>query len=140
TIHEILELTRAHAGFALRPAGHQVLANLQRICDMAQSFEIGGGISFRGFVEQLEREAEGPTSNEAAVLEEGVEGVRLMTVQKAKGLEFPVVVLADMACKLSSGKPDRYVDAEQGLAATTLLGGAAWELREDAGGGVGRAE
>ncbi|PYV37816.1 MAG: ATP-dependent deoxyribonuclease subunit A, partial [Acidobacteria bacterium] len=130
TIHEILELTRAHAGFALRPAGHQVLANLQRICDMARSFEIGGGISFRGFVEQLEREAEGPTSNEAAVLEEGVEGVRLMTVHKAKGLEFPVVVLADITCKLSSGKADRYVDAEQGLAATTILGCAPWELRD----------
>ena len=33
TVHELLEATRAHAGFALRPAGHQVLANVNRIAD-----------------------------------------------------------------------------------------------------------
>jgi hypothetical protein len=33
---------------------------------------------------------------EAPILEEGSDGVRLMTVHKAKGLEFPVVILADI--------------------------------------------
>jgi len=37
---------RAHAGFALRPAGHQVLANVNRIADLARNFEFSGGISF----------------------------------------------------------------------------------------------
>ena len=37
---------------------------------------------------------------EAPILEEGSDGVRLMTVHKAKGLEFPVVILADMTAKL----------------------------------------
>ena len=36
----------------------------------------------------------------APILEEGSDGVRLMTVHKAKGLEFPVVILADMTAKL----------------------------------------
>src|SRR5439155_6509142 len=80
TIHELLEVTRAHAGFALRPAGHQVLANVQRVCDLARRFELGGGISHRGFVEQLEEEAGKLSSNESPVVEEEFEGVRLMTV------------------------------------------------------------
>ncbi len=33
-----------------------------------------------------------------------------MTTHKAKGLEFPVVVLADMTAKLKSDRADRLVD------------------------------
>ena len=36
------------------------------------------------------------------MLEEGAEGVRLMTVHAAKGLEFPVVILADMTANLAA--------------------------------------
>jgi len=42
TVNSLLEATRAHAGFALRPAGHQVLANVYRIADLARSFELSG--------------------------------------------------------------------------------------------------
>ena len=45
--------------------------------------------------------AETAQAAEAPILEEGSDGVRLMTVHKAKGLEFPVVILADLTCKLS---------------------------------------
>ena len=130
TINELLEATRAHAGFALRPAGHQVLANVYRICDLARSFETGGGISFRGFVEELAAQANRQESAEAPVLEEGAEGVRLMTVHTAKGLEFPVVILADMTANLAAQEPDRFVDAARGLCATRLLRCAPYELLE----------
>jgi ATP-dependent helicase/nuclease subunit A len=130
TVNSLLEATRAHAGFALRPAGHQVLANVYRVADLARSFEGSGGISFRGFVEELEAQSERSDSAEAPVLEEGAEGVRLMTVHAAKGLEFPIVILADMTAHLAAGDPDRYVDARQRLCATRLLRCAPWELRE----------
>ncbi len=128
TVNKLLEATRAHAGFALRPAGHQVLANVQRICDLAHSFEVSGGISFRAFVEYLEDKAKKQTSAEAPVLEEGTEGIRLMTVHAAKGLEFPVVILVDMTCNLSASRPEKYVDTGAKLAAFTLLGCAPWDL------------
>ena len=128
TVNSLLEATRAHAGFALRPAGHQVLANVHRIADLARSFELSGGVSFRGFVEELEAQSEKAESAEAPVLEEGAEGVRLMTVHAAKGLEFPVVILADMTANIAAGDPDRYVDARERLCATRLLRCAPWEL------------
>ena len=67
-------------------------------------------MSFRGFVEELREQAEGGQAAEAPILEEGSDGVRLMTVHKAKGLEFPVVILADMTAKLRSDRADRLID------------------------------
>ncbi len=128
TLSRLLSLTRAHAGFALRPASHQVLANVQRVCDLARAFETGGGGSFRAFVEHLERLARRRTGAEAQVSEEGVDGVHLMTVHNAKGLEFPVVILADTTARLSSGRPDKFVDSSRNLAAFSLMGCVPWEL------------
>ena len=130
TVNALLEAVRAHAGFAMRPSGHQALANVYRICDLARSFELTGGISFRGFVEELKTQAEKADAPEALVLEESADGVRLMTVHTAKGLEFPVVVLADMTANLAAAEPDRYVDAARELCATRLLRCAPWELIE----------
>jgi ATP-dependent exoDNAse (exonuclease V) beta subunit len=130
TVNSLLEATRAYAGFALRPAGHQVLANVYRVADLARSFELSGGVSFRGFVEELDAQSEKADSAEAPVLEEGAEGVRLMTVHAAKGLEFPIVILADMTANIASQDPDRYVDARERLCATRLLRCAPWELHE----------
>ncbi len=132
TVQRLLELTRAHAGFALRPAGHQVLANIERVCDLARSFEVRGGLSFRGFVELLDREAERPRASHAPVLEEGAEGVRVMTAHAAKGLQFPVVVLADLTAGIARRDPSRTLDVAAGLSASRLLGLTPWELHEHA--------
>ena len=75
TVNEILEFTRAHAGLAFRPAGDRVLANVQKICDLARRYETSGGISFRGFVERLTEEAQRPRSTEPPVVEQGAEGI-----------------------------------------------------------------
>ena len=130
TVMAVLEATRAHAGFALRPAGHQVLANVNRIADLARNFEFSGGISFRGFVDELTRQADKAQSSEAPVFEYAADGVRLMTVHNAKGLEFPIVILGDITAKLCPNEADRYIDARRNLCATRLLRCAPWELRE----------
>ena len=122
TVNELLEAARAHAVFALRPSGNQVLANVYRICDLARSYERGEGYSFRGFVEQLNLQAEREDSGEAPVLEEGTEGVRIMTVHSAKGLEFPVVILADMTANIASASPDKHIDADTRLCAVRVHG------------------
>jgi ATP-dependent exoDNAse (exonuclease V) beta subunit len=62
------------------------------------------------------------------VLEEDSDGVRLMTVHGAKGLEFPVVILADLTANIAARDPDQYVDGERRLCATRLLRCAPREL------------
>lgn len=114
TVTELLAATRAHVGLVLRPAGEQALANVLHIAELARQYEVNGGMSFRGFVEQLRDQAESGQGAEAPILEEGSDGVRLMTAHKAKGLEFPVVVLADMTAKLRNERADRLIDKARG--------------------------
>ena len=128
TVHELLEASRAHAAFALRPSGNQVLLNVYHIADLARAYELHAGFSFRGFVEQLNTKAESEKNAEPPVLEDAAEGVRIMTVHAAKGLEFPVVILADMTAKIAQLHAGRYIDPVARLAAVRVLGCSPWEL------------
>jgi hypothetical protein len=82
TVTKLLQAVRAHAGIALWQNGEQALANCQRLIDRARHFERRAS-SFRAFVESVEEEAEHGEVNEAPIVEEGTEGVRVMTVYKA---------------------------------------------------------
>jgi ATP-dependent exoDNAse (exonuclease V) beta subunit len=127
TIRQLLDETRAQTGFALWQAGDQVLANVLRLLQLARNYESTGGLSFRGFVEHLERLAEEGQTSEQPLIEEGVEGVRLMTVHRAKGLEFPLVILCDITCTLGV-YASRHIDSDERLFAVRLAGAAPWEL------------
>ena len=129
TIGQLLAETRAHVGFILRPAGEQALANVLHVAELARQYEQAGGISFRGFIDELRSAAQSEAA-EAPILEEGSDGVRLMTVHKAKGLEFPVVILADVTCRMSRNDASRYLDASRGLCAMKIGGWAPHELHE----------
>ncbi len=132
TVGRLLDATRAHAGFANWSAGDQVLANVLRVAELGRRFEASGGTSFRAFVEHLADEAERGESAQAPVVEEGTEGVRLMTVHKAKGLQFPVVVLCDITATQVGRNPSRHVDPANRAWFMPLAGCVPIELLENA--------
>jgi ATP-dependent helicase/nuclease subunit A len=130
TIGRLLAATRAHAGFAIWPTGEQALANVSRLMDLARRSERTGTISFRAFVDRLADDAERGEASDAPIVEEGTEGVRIMTVHRAKGLEFPVVILTDLTANETPSEPSRWVDTARGLCAMRLAGAAPPELQE----------
>jgi len=138
TIGSLMQATRAHAGFVLWRGGEQVLANVLQIAELSRQYEAEGGLSFRGFVDQLRESANRAPTPEAPILEEGTDGVRLMTVHKAKGLEFPVVILADIGCRLHRDEAQRFLDSSSGLAAIKLAGWTPLDLRANNALEVGR--
>jgi ATP-dependent exoDNAse (exonuclease V) beta subunit len=130
SIHLLLENVRALTAFSLRKGGRRVVANVQRLLDMARSFEVREATSFRSFVLYLEEQKERGEASDAPVLELESDGVKIMTVHKAKGLEFPVVILADLTAHLT-GRGDRYVNPDRKLCAQRMLGCAPWDLLDN---------
>ena len=79
------------------PAGTRRMANVRKLMRMAREFEAEEGRDLRGFIDTLaERDAVQPREGEAPLEAEALDAVRLMTVHRAKGLEFPVVCVADL--------------------------------------------
>jgi ATP-dependent helicase/nuclease subunit A len=131
TLSAFLNELRAHAAIAIWPTGEQALGNVLNVLDLARSYEgRGEATSFRGFVEWLDEHAEMGTSADAAVLEESSEGVRIMTVHAAKGLEFPVVILCEPTASMRPEYASRHVDPERKLWAQPLCNAEPIELLE----------
>ena len=98
-LRRLLDETGYRAFVALRPDGPQALANLARLEAYAAGTAAGGWDSFHSFVRWLRRR--GPQGAAAAEEEDapvpaGDGAVRILTVHRAKGLEFPVVVVANL--------------------------------------------
>jgi ATP-dependent helicase/nuclease subunit A len=85
-----VELALARGGDA------QVAANVLKVADQARAFTVSGGGGLRAFTRWLGRQEDQEVGEaEASVSEESDDLVRLMTIHAAKGLEFPIVLLAN---------------------------------------------
>ncbi len=74
--------------------GEQAVANLLKARDMAEAVADRPHLTLSGFVDlMIQRLEEQPEEAESALSEETLDAVRILTIHKAKGLEFPVVIL-----------------------------------------------
>jgi ATP-dependent helicase/nuclease subunit A len=87
----------------MRPAGEARFANVRKLMRLAAEFESREGRDLRGLLDFLA--APGATEGEAqaATAVEGHDGVRIMTIHNAKGLEFGVVAVPDLSRSLLAG-------------------------------------
>lgn len=121
TVYELLEAVMEETGFMYHcmalPGGEQRRANLMVFLQKAKAFE-GSGYSgvfdFIRYMEQIkDREID---FGEANILDESANVVRIMTIHKSKGLEFPICFVAGFGHKFNTRDSSDAVlmDAELG--------------------------
>ena len=80
------------------PDGQMRRANLDLLLEKAEEFErssYSGLFNFVNYIEKMKRTSE--NISEAKSVSEKMNVVRIMTIHKSKGLEFPIVFVADCA-------------------------------------------
>ncbi len=95
-IRRVLEITGYEAVLLAQPDGKRMVANVRRLMEMARaaSDEYAALADFLTQMEEVRMDES--RFEQADVADENDSVVRLMTIHKAKGLEFPVVILPDL--------------------------------------------
>jgi ATP-dependent exoDNAse (exonuclease V) beta subunit len=96
-IEELFSRTRALPAFLARPSGAQAVANLWKVLETARAYEAVAPATLRAFVRFLQdEEASSQAEGDSPVGEPIGASVEIVTVHKAKGLEYPIVIVADL--------------------------------------------
>ncbi len=118
-----LEETGFRAAMAGTPYGEQALANIEKLLELAARRDADGSGDAAGFARELLALAEAePDEAQADVLDAGdPRAVQLLTIHRAKGLEWPVVVVPDLSSRRRSVGGRVVFDRRLGLAVKPWL-------------------
>jgi ATP-dependent helicase/nuclease subunit A len=96
-VRRTLERTRMVELSLTLPDGVQTAANLLKVVEQARAFSSSGGGGLRHFTRWLSESSETEArESDAGVAEESDDLVRMITMHSAKGLEYPIVMLANL--------------------------------------------
>ncbi len=120
-IGEVLDETRLVEYALTLPQGQQAAANLLKVADQARAFSGVRAGGLRAFVRWLATSSGGHADEaDAAVAESRDDVVRILTIHGAKGLEFPIVALANLNTDRASRSPFAIPDPNSGRLALSV--------------------
>ena len=96
-VWKIMQQSGYYAAVGALPKGELRQANLRMLYQRAQQFEQDGGESLADFLRLTEEQSAGDDRMSAKMLGENENLLRIMTMHKSKGLEFPIVFLMQMS-------------------------------------------
>ena len=111
-VRTVWEETRLRDVFCAMPDGAQRMENLQAIYLMAAAFDPEGSGSLHDFLLKIEQQRVRGISGAGA---HSANAVRLMSIHKAKGLEFPVVIVAGLSTKFNTADERQAVQIHSDL-------------------------
>ena len=79
--------------------GERSLAYLQQFAWLAAQYEKEQNVSLMSFLADMQARLDNPAEFTLPPVDETTDAVSILTVHKSKGLEFPVVILADLSRK-----------------------------------------
>ncbi len=103
-IEQMIEKSRARKLRRLHPQFNQALLNLERIKAVSHSFDQDPAAGLNGFIEWMQGlEEKGSADWPELLAFQANDAVNLMSFHKSKGLEWPIVIIANLSNRL----PDR---------------------------------
>lgn len=100
-IRKIYERTGYINTVQLYDNGAQARANLIMLIEYAKGYESGGVKGLSRFLNYLEQTEKSNGLNQASVITEADDAVRIMTIHRSKGLQFPICVVAQLGSQLN---------------------------------------
>lgn len=132
-----LKRSGLYAHYGAQPGGKLRQANLRMLCHRADAYEQSHTDGLHGFVEAVRADGSGGGEQSPAVMNPWEDVVRVMTIHKSKGLEFPTVYVMGLGGPLLRRTQTRtlslhgeigfglgYVNERARTRRTTLLQGA----------------
>ncbi len=101
-IRRILEITSYDSIVGAMDNGERRVLNIELLINYAEGYESSGGSGLSGFIRFLDKIRKNNKDLEgASEISENDDVVRIMSIHKSKGLEFPVVFVANCSSSMS---------------------------------------
>jgi len=115
-LEALLDESHYAAWLLTQPKGEQRHTNVLRLVDLARQFDRFQRQSLFRFLRFVEAQQQAQTEPEIAA-DADEDAVRLLSIHQSKGLEFPIVAVADLgkAFNLSDLRADLILDEQSGL-------------------------
>ncbi len=128
-LERALGLTDFEAVMIAQSRGAQRVANIRKLIEIARDFESRSFSTLADFISHLKRlTTDQPNEPQAQMLGENEDVMSLMTIHQAKGLEFPIVVLADLGRKSPNLPSNFLLSPKDGLLMRDTIGSGDDEL------------
>ena len=119
-LRRIYEQTGLYAQAGAMPEGETRQANLRALCEYAAAYQTAQGGGLGGFLRYLER-VRSHEGLAAPMLGERDDLVRVMSIHKSKGLEFPIVFVAGLGARFRAPRMESLEKhADLGIAAPLI--------------------
>jgi len=115
-LEKVLAETHYEALLLAQPRGRERVANVRRLLELARQYDPFQRQGLYRFLRFIDEQQDAELDEEAATVET-TDAVRLMSIHKSKGLEFPVVVIACLAAPFNMRdlREDILLNGEFGL-------------------------
>ncbi|GFN34283.1 UvrD-helicase domain-containing protein [Tepidimicrobium xylanilyticum] len=111
---ELIDTTYYLESLVLYASGRQMVSNVYKFLEVAQDFDKHNTSFLEDFIDYVETIKDSDES-QAKIYSEKANVVKLMTIHKSKGLQFPVVIIPQMASGFNYNRPNILFDKEKGI-------------------------
>lgn len=113
-LERLLARTNFIEGHLLMNKGKQALANIYKFQDMVLRFGDNSTKTLEDFIDYVDLQKD-ESESEGVIESENSDVVKLLTIHKSKGLQFPVVIIPEMSKDIRSFYPRFLFSKEDGI-------------------------